>query len=494
MTYKLLLISGLFAFFILLIPNVALADVCADVPKGGAVNYVIDETTAPTNNSCTFDGTVNGVDGVGITIDEGYSLTINSGQTIAWSPNKSVIVNGSIAITTGGQLKQTYLWMKDADDDGYPPDATQYYDEPAGGKRRKDFTDFTYVSNITYDYDDSLNSIYPGTGCGGICYENKNDGTCDYADNGTDPGGDCGALDCDGGGTKYYNGWTSEICYYKDDVAAGDADCNSSGSCKSVATECGEEPKGDSTGVNCGQVCESEVNCSGTSAGSCGNPGDDGACGTISCDDWHHQVGSDSASGTNYCYDSPNITSARCEGVNNCKDANTADCGSSNDTNELSCGPCKYVNGCSGTTDGYCSTYSSTSWVPPTGYSDPNSVWSSETQIYNGNLTNDGECSKTAIPIGGYGPFVYLTKSTVPAHSIRIYTFYGPGTYIWDIDVHRGGSWVNVFEDYLPDEAYSTKTFTAGSVDQARIRPKNPPGENRGYGAGIADFDFGQCY
>ncbi len=255
MTYKLLLISGIFAFFILLIPNVASADVCADVPKGGAVNYVINETTAPTNNSCTFDGTVNGVDGVGITIDEGYSLTINSGQTIAWSPGKSVIINGSIAITTGGQLKQTYLWMKDADNDGYPPDATQYDTEPADGKRRKDFTNFNNISDITYDFDDDPAtgaSIFPGqacedyygaecttyttSGCDGRRFKksNTNAGTCttdnpiesDYDDACTDV--DCGTCckcsaatagydgtqdgDCPAGSTQYQEGGSPNYC------------------------------------------------------------------------------------------------------------------------------------------------------------------------------------------------------------------------------------------------------------------------------------------
>lgn len=357
-TYILFLISGLFAFFILLMPNTASAAACPDVPMGGITDYVI-------SSDCTFAETVDGVDGVGITINVNQTLTINSGQVIAWGPDKSVVINGSLAMS-GGRLRQTYLYMIDGDDDGYPPDAAQYYDQtiPAGSKRRKDFTNFTYVSNITkFDNDDTKSAVYPEKPCDydengsiDICTENKDNGTCGYADNGTDPGNDCGALDCDGGGTRYYNGWSSEICYYKDDVTAGDADCNSSGSCKSLATECGEEGKGASTGVDCGQVCESEVSCSGTTAGSCGNPGDDANCGTIDCDgmNYYWTSGSPSVAGTNYCKlrDYADITSNRCEGVNDCKDANSADCTSYGDSTVATCGACRYATGaCSSCTN-----------------------------------------------------------------------------------------------------------------------------------------------
>jgi len=148
----------------------------------------------------------------------------------------------------------------------------------------------------------------------------------------------------------------------------------------SCTTDCGET-SADTFQYSC-DACKyiSASSCTGTTLGSCTNyvagtdiglckecngaggeqaSSDDSACGTISCDDWHHQVGSDSATGTNYCYDSPDITINRCEGLSNCKDANTADCGAAADTLEVSCSVCKYISGCSGTTDGYCSNYPS---------------------------------------------------------------------------------------------------------------------------------------
>ena len=150
---------------------------CLNVPVGGS--YTI-------SSSCTFADTVDGVDNGGIIINADKTLTVNTGQTIVWSPGESIVVNGSIAIANGGQLKQTNLWLTDADADGYPASSTQVAqtDAPAGGRRRKDISNgtnssFTYVSDITeFDYDDSNDSIYYGTTCNGDCSTNNSSGEC----------------------------------------------------------------------------------------------------------------------------------------------------------------------------------------------------------------------------------------------------------------------------------------------------------------------------
>jgi len=115
-------------------------------------------------------------------------------------------------------------------------------------------------------------------------------------------------------------------------------------------------------------LCTADADCGG--AGLCvgGAGSDDPACGIISCDDWHHIVGEASPTGTNYCYDSPDITTARCEGIGDCKDPNTADCGSEDGTQELACGECCYVDGCIETTDGFCSYYPSSTTLSEADY------------------------------------------------------------------------------------------------------------------------------
>ena len=106
---------------------------CANVSAGG--DYTV---TA----SCAFDGTVNGADNGDLIINSGQILTINAGQTIVWNPGKRLIINinGAIAINKSGgaQLKKTYLWMVDADNDGYPANLTYYAQDsaPTNGRRR----------------------------------------------------------------------------------------------------------------------------------------------------------------------------------------------------------------------------------------------------------------------------------------------------------------------------------------------------------------------
>jgi len=88
-------------------------------------------------------------------------------------------------------------------------------------------------------------------------------------------------------------------------------------------------------------------------------PSDDSSCGTIDCDglNSYYTYGSASVTSTNYCKykNYADITSNRCEGLSNCKDANTSDCTSYSTQTVATCGTCKYASGaCSS-----CSNYSS---------------------------------------------------------------------------------------------------------------------------------------
>lgn len=78
------------------------------------------------SSSCDFTGTVDGADNGGIIIASGQTLTIGSGQTVVWGPGKSIVINGSIALNSTAVLKQTRLWIHDADSDGYPSSTTQF--------------------------------------------------------------------------------------------------------------------------------------------------------------------------------------------------------------------------------------------------------------------------------------------------------------------------------------------------------------------------------
>ena len=86
-------------------------------------------------------------------------------------------------------------------------------------------------------------------------------------------------------------------------------------------------------------------------------PADDSACGTIDCDgrNYYYTSGTASATGTNYCKyrNYADIISSRCEGLGNCKDANTSDCVSYLDSTKATCGICKYAEGACSTCKNY---------------------------------------------------------------------------------------------------------------------------------------------
>lgn len=147
--------------------------------------------------------------------------------------------------------------------------------------------------------------------------------------------------DLQGCNIQYQNSCGGSAC-----VNAGSYDCV--GSCTGTSNK--------TAGTDTGTCRE----CDG--AGSEQAPADDTACGTVDCDglDNTYESGSDSATGTNYCYfdNYSDITSNRCEGLGDCKDANTADCGSASTSTVATCGTCQYVSTCA-SGSGSCSNYAS---------------------------------------------------------------------------------------------------------------------------------------
>lgn len=199
-TYNLILV-GIVTIFSLFFVSQSTHASCQNVPLSG--DYTV-------TSSCTFSASagVFGVDDGNLIIASGQTLTINNGQTVVWGPGKSVIINGSIAINEGGQLKQARIWVKDSDGDGYPPTTTDWVastDSPGSGyvtrSQLKNATT-TYTTDLAYDYDDNSSTIYPGTACGGgdsACSVNEKDGTCTLKD-----GIYCAYNGHDNGATNYH--------------------------------------------------------------------------------------------------------------------------------------------------------------------------------------------------------------------------------------------------------------------------------------------------
>ena len=176
--------------------------------------------------------------------------------------------------------------------------------------------------------------------CGTCEYCANNETSCRYYGTGTS----CGTKDCDYLDTTCRN--YNDVTKYCDGAGnCGDPACNSYTNA-SYGTKCG----------TC-KICNSSGSCAST-------PADDSACGTIDCDGLnnYYQSGTQSPTATEYCYyrDYDDITTNRCEGFGNCKDANTSDCTSYSDSLQYSCGTCKYISSsnCTGGTKGSCSNYS----------------------------------------------------------------------------------------------------------------------------------------
>ena len=153
--------------------------------------------------SCAFSGTVNGVDNGNLTINSGQTLTINANQTIAWNPGFSVINNGSISINKvpgNAQLRKTFLWMTDTDQDRYPASLTQIAQDtaPANGRRRRDLISWTV------DCFDTNANVFPGQTS--FFTSHRGDNSFDYNCDGlVFKAGSCQGSSCTLSGTISYN-------------------------------------------------------------------------------------------------------------------------------------------------------------------------------------------------------------------------------------------------------------------------------------------------
>ena len=110
---------------------------------------------------------------------------------------------------------------------------------------------------------------------------------------------------------------------------------NCCGSCKTCSGSSGCTNQSSSSDLwnDCSTGTCRTGNCNGS--GACGWPSDDSGCGTIDCD------GLDII-----CRDYTDLTSSRCEGLADCKDANSGDCTSYTDTSAgVECNTCVQCGG-----------------------------------------------------------------------------------------------------------------------------------------------------
>lgn len=254
----------LIIFIILMAPSKVSAVSCSSVPISG--NYTV-------SSSCEFSGTVDGVDaGSGttntatITVNSGQTLTISASQTVVFGG--SITINGSISIVNTGQIRQTTLWMTDADTDNYPSSTTQTAQAtaPTSGRRRNLMTSISSA-----DCNDASGTVWQNS----TCYSSTDvDGDGYYATSasvcsGASCTGNTGSQDCNDSNANVKPGQTTYFTV-QDSRPSWDYDCNGTGD-KQYATDYAE-PYGNIgfTVGDCATPCRiaasvsNPANCGGT--------------------------------------------------------------------------------------------------------------------------------------------------------------------------------------------------------------------------------------
>lgn len=128
------------------------------------------------------------------------------------------------------------------------------------------------------------------------------------------------------------------------------------------------------------------------------------------------------------------------------------------------------------------------SWISPTGHSDPDSKWYSESNAYD---DDTGTYAFVSVPKGTYSAFLHLTHAGVTATKIRYMARHGadpPSIDAIDVDVYKDSAWEHVYEGDFVDLTWEEHSFTEGNVTEARIRFHEDGTQSRV--AFLYEFDF----
>jgi len=131
---------------------------------------------------------------------------------------------------------------------------------------------------------------------------------------------------------------------------------------------------------------------------------------------------------------------------------------------------------------------SSITWTSPTGHSDPEAEWTSETNAYDDNTTT---YASDNIGIDSWGDSLELTISEAEFSDVRFYAYWN-ATHIneIDLDVFYDDIWNDVYQGPYADQTWVTKNLgSIEMVSKARVRFYNTYGAL--WDADLYEFDFG---
>lgn len=146
------------------------------------------------------------------------------------------------------------------------------------------------------------------------------------------------------------------------------------------------------------------------------------------------------------------------------------------------------TGGATVTRRGFCFISGTESWVSPTGNSDPNSVWTNETNTYDDDTGTFAHTTST-----GSSNCIILTRSAILTDRVRIYAYDSTisppatGTPNLVIEVYYGGSFHQIFSGSITKETWVEKAIgSVESVTQAKIYWNSIQGDH----ARLVEFDF----
>ncbi|MCK4300998.1 MAG: hypothetical protein KAX80_15765, partial [Planctomycetes bacterium] len=110
-------------------------------------------------------------------------------------------------------------------------------------------------------------------------------------------------------------------------------------------------------------------------------------------------------------------------------------------------------------------------WASPTGHNDPVSAWTDEAKSYDRNAAT---YAFSSIPAAQQGDFLELTISGLTCTKVRFYaTSQDDACTSIDLDVYKGGAWVDVHDGTYTAGTWVQHSFTSGTVTKARVRFTN---------------------
>jgi len=133
-------------------------------------------------------------------------------------------------------------------------------------------------------------------------------------------------------------------------------------------------------------------------------------------------------------------------------------------------------------------------WISPTSHYDSNSKWENEENSYDDDTGSFARSYHSVNdPNGQWSSFLYLNHSTLVCDKVRFYAKGPTGDSIQidqvDLDVYKGGIWVDVYQGVFLDKQWVEKNFVQGNVTTARIRFRVNT-NNGGLYYELYEFDF----